>query len=87
MQIRRYGGDDDLKAFADVTFRVKFGEVTIRRFKILQGEKKLFVAFPQVQYRQFLEMRYVNLLNMNDRVEKYVKNQIMKAYRNAIRKK
>lgn len=87
VEIRLFGSDDDLKAFADVTFRVKFGEITIRRFKVLQAEKKVFVAFPQVQYQQFLERRYVNLLHMNDRVEKYIKNQILTAYGNATRKK
>ncbi len=83
--IRRYKGDEDLKAFADVTIRVKFGEITIKRFKILQGDKKPFVAFPQVQYTQMLQTKYMNLLHMNKRVEDYMKNQILTEYRNAIK--
>jgi len=86
VDIRRYGGDDNLKAFADVTIRVKFGEITIQGFKILQGEKKPFVAFPQIQYAKLLSVKYKNLLHMNKRVEDYIKNQILKEYRNAIDK-
>jgi len=84
VEIRLFKGDDDLKAFADVTFRVKFGEITIRRFKIIQGEKKPWVAFPQVQYMTFLNTKYVDLLGMNKRVEDYIKNQILNAYRKKI---
>ncbi len=87
VDIRRYRGDDDLKAFADVTIRVKFGEITIQGFKILQGEKKPFVAFPQIQYTQFLQTKYKNILHMNKRVEDFIRNQIIKAYRSAIKSK
>jgi len=84
VEIRLFKGDDDLKAFADVTFRVKFGEITIRRFKIIQGEKKAWVAFPQVQYLTFLNTKYADLLSMNKRVEDYIKNQILNEYRKKI---
>lgn len=86
VDIRRYKGGDDLKAFADVTIRVKFGEITIQGFKILQGDNKPFVAFPQIQYVQFLKTRYKNILHMNKRVEDYIKNQVLKAYHNAVSK-
>jgi DNA-binding cell septation regulator SpoVG len=85
VDIRLLEDSEDLLAYADVTFRVKFGEITIRRFKVLQGEKKPWVAFPQIQYYQFLKARYVNLLNMNKRVEDYIKNQVLKAYRHVVR--
>lgn len=84
VEIRLFKGDDDLKAFADVTLRVKFGEITIRRFKIIQGEKKPWVAFPQVQYLTFFNTKYADLLSMNKRVEDYIKNQILNEYRKKI---
>lgn len=84
VNVRLFKGDDDLKAFADVSFRVKFGEITIRRFKIIQGEKKPWVAFPQVQYFPFLKAKYVDLLSMNKRVEDYIKNQVLNEYRKKI---
>ena len=84
INIRLYGGNEGLKAFADVTFRVKFGEITIHRFKVLQGKNKVWVAFPQVQYFPFVSARYKDLLHMNKRVEDYIKNQILKAYKSAI---
>ena len=85
--IRLYKGNDTLKAYADVTFRVKFGEVTIKRFKVLLDEKgKPWVAPPQIQYIKYLMPKYINLLHMNKRVETYLTNQILKAYRNAVRK-
>lgn len=85
VDIRLFGNDDNLKAFADITLRVKFGEITIRRFKILEGKKKPWVAFPQIQYYPFLTVKYVNLLNMNKRVEDYIKNQILNEYRKKTR--
>ena len=87
IEIRLFGRNEDLKAYADVTFRVKFGEITIKRFKVLQGKKKLWVAFPQVQYFKFVSAKYINLLHMNKRVEDYLSNQILKAYKNAIKNK
>lgn len=87
IDIRLFGGDDDLKAYADVTFRVKFGEITIRRFKVLQGETKPWVSLPQVQYYQGFTKRYIPLLNLNKRVETYINNQILKAYHIAITRK
>ena len=84
VEIRLFKGNDDLKAFADVTLRVKFGEITIRRFKIIQGEKKPWVAFPQVQYLTFFNTKYADLLSMNKRVEDYIKNQILNEYRKKI---
>jgi DNA-binding cell septation regulator SpoVG len=83
--IRRLKNCDNLLAYADVTLRVKFGEITIRRFKILEGDQKPWVAFPQVQYYHLLSVKYVGLLKMNKRVEDYLSNQILKAYRNAVR--
>jgi DNA-binding cell septation regulator SpoVG len=76
---------DNLLAYADVTLRVKFGEITIRRFKVLEGSGKPWVAFPQVQYYHLLSAKYFGLLKMNKRVEDYLSNQILKAYRNAVR--
>ena len=84
VNIRLFGNNEDLKAFADVTFRVKFGEITIRRFKVIQGEKKPWVAFPQVQYLTFFNTKYADLLSMNKRVEDYIKNQILNEYRKKI---
>lgn len=81
IEIRLLRNCDDLKAYADVTLRVKFGEITIRRFKVLQGKTKPWVSFPQVQYYQRFSVKYANLINSNRRVEDYIKNQILKAYR------
>lgn len=67
----------ELKAFADVTLRVKFGEITVLRFKVLQGEEKPWVAFPQLQYLSGLSTKYVSLLRMNKRVEQYLSNLIL----------
>ncbi len=84
--IRRVKDTEPLLAFADITLRVKFGEITIKRFKILENDsKKPWVAFPQAQYQTFLSTKYINLLHMNKRVEDYIKNQIMKEYKNAIK--
>ena len=83
--IRLLKNCDNLLAYADVTLRVKFGEITIRRFKVLEGGKKPWVAFPQVQYYRLLSPKYVGLLKMNKRVEDYLSNQILKAYRNAVK--
>jgi DNA-binding cell septation regulator SpoVG len=85
--IGQLNSESELKAFADVTFRVKFGEITVRRFKILQGEARPWVAFPQIQYYQGFSAKYVNLLHMNQRVQDLIKNQIIKAYRDAISEK
>lgn len=87
VNIRLFGNNDDLKAFADVTLRVKFGEITIKRFKVLQGKTRPWVAFPQIQYYNLFSPKYAGLLHMNKRVEEYIKNQILKAYHNAIKKK
>lgn len=84
VNIRLFGNNEDLKAFADVTLRVKFGEITIKRFKVLQGKTRPWVAFPQVQYMTFLSTKYANLLGMNKRVEEYIKNQILNEYRKKI---
>ncbi len=86
--IRLFGRDDTLKAYADVSFRVKFGEITISRFKVLwdESKRKHWVAFPQVQYFQGFSTKYHSILNTNQRVEIYIKNQILKAYKNAINK-
>jgi DNA-binding cell septation regulator SpoVG len=88
VDIRLFGNDEDLKAYADITLRVKFGEITIRRFKVLWDEEKQkpWVAFPQVQYYQGFSAKYFPLLNTNKRVESYIKNQILKAYRDAFNK-
>ncbi len=75
---------ENLLAYADVTYRVKFGEITITRFKVLEGKKKPWVAFPQVQYDRFFSTRYLNLLKTNKRVEQYLSNQILLAYKKAI---
>ena len=83
--IRLLRNCENLLAYADVTLRVKFGEITIRRFKVLEGSKRPWVAFPQVQYYRLLSAKYVGLLKMNKRVEDYLSNQILKAYRNAVK--
>lgn len=85
VSIRLFGNDPSLKAFADVAIRVRFGEITIRRFKVLQSDGKPWVAFPQVQYNHLLENRYANLLIMNKRIEDYLKNQILNAYRKQLK--
>lgn len=84
IEIRLLKDCGDLKAYADITIRVKFGEITIKRFKVLARETKPWISFPQVQYSQGFSTRYLPLLNLNKRVETYITNQILKAYRNAI---
>jgi hypothetical protein len=77
-----------LKAFADLTMPTKFGEITIHRFKVLQhGDKRPWVAFPQIAYDKLLETHYWPLLGVSEKLERKIKGWIMGEYRKAIKEK
>ncbi len=72
-----------LKAFADITLPTKFGDITIRRFKVLQvGDNRPWVAFPQISYGDLLTGdHYFPLLRVSEKLERKIKGWIMGEYK------
>ena len=72
---------DSLKAYADVTFHSKVGEITIRRFKVIQApSRKLWVALPQFEYKTFLKSKYVDAVLLPKRIIRRIQRIVLKAY-------
>lgn len=82
ISIKLFKDAGSLKAFADLTIPTKFGEITIHRFKVLQeGEKRLWVAFPQIAYDKTFETHYWPLLQTSQKLERKIKGWILGEYR------
>ena len=76
----------NLKAYADVTFRSRVGEITIRRFKIIASDTgKLWVALPQYEYESFLKTNYVDAIVISKRVLQRVQRVALNAYATRMR--
>ena len=81
--IKLFKDAGNLKAFADLTLPTKFGDVTIRRFKVLRdGDNRPWVAFPQISYGNLLTGdHYFPLLRVSEKLERKIKGWIMGEYR------
>ena len=76
-----FKGAENLKAFADVTFRTVVGDITIRRFKIIQAPSgKLWVAIPQFEFKNFFKSKYVDAVVLPKRTIRQMQRIVLKAY-------
>jgi len=70
-----------LKAYADVTFRSRVGEITVRRFKVIANDSgKLWVALPQFEFQRLLSAKYVDSVVLSKRAMRRVQRVVLKKY-------
>lgn len=77
----------NLKAYADVTFYAKFGEITIRRFKVISTDQgDVWVAIPQFEYKDNDKRNYVDAVILPHKLMKKINVIIIKEYWKVINK-
>ncbi len=72
---------DNLRAYADVTFLSRVGEITIRRFKVVSTDSgNLWVAMPQFEYNRYLSKKYVDAVVFSKRTMKRIQRAVLNEY-------
>ena len=75
----------NLKAYADVTFRSRVGEITVRRFKVIAADSgNLWVALPQFEYNQFLSKKYVDAVTLSKWTIRRVQRVVLNEYQRKV---
>lgn len=72
---------ENLKAYADVTFRSRVGEITVRRFKVIATDSGNFwVAHPQFEFSTLFSKKYVDAVVLSKRTMRKVQRIVLKEY-------
>lgn len=72
---------ETLLASADVTIPTEVGDITVRGFKVLKGDRGDWVAFPRTMSMKDGEKQYYDVLEISKRVKKEISGIILHEYK------
>lgn len=72
---------ENLKAYADVSIQSKVGEITLRRFKVIQSPSgKLWVALPQFEFKNLFKSKYIDSIIVTKRAIRRIQRVVLRMY-------
>ena len=77
VNIKRVEGHGDLVAFADIVIN---GELTIKGFRVMKSNSKLWVGVPQNKYEVGGKPRYADIVETSEKLKQKIQQAILLAY-------
>jgi DNA-binding cell septation regulator SpoVG len=84
INLKRLENSGALKAFASVSWITERGEISIKSFRVIEGEGSgPWVGFPQIVYRKNGQTKYFDLLELSKGLKAELTKEILEEYENS----